>query len=157
MGAGKRAMSLLETVFAVGLFSVFCTAIVGVWAVHHQALSQSSNRLMGTFIAQQEINRCLALGYSALTPGNSTVQTAALDTVSHGVSSKSRFNFQTSVVEDADTLFRQVTVTVSWHEATGDKNLAYSTFLHKTAENIKVIANQQMSEKALETQAPPDK
>lgn len=143
---GKKGLSLLETVFAVGLFSTFAIAIAGVWSVHHSALSQSSNRLMATFIAQQEVNRAIALGYSNLSVGNSTTQTVSLDTKSHGVAGKSLFSYQTQIQEDPATHFRQVTVSVSWHEATGDKNLAYTTFLHQTAENIKVVANQKYAE-----------
>lgn len=62
----KSGFSLLEIVLGCVLFSTILVYMAGIWGIHARTIGQSRSRMIATFIAGQEVENCITVGYSGV-------------------------------------------------------------------------------------------
>ena len=62
----KSGFSLLEIILGCMLFSTVLVYLASVWGLHARTIGATRSRMIATFIAGQEVENCITVGYSGV-------------------------------------------------------------------------------------------
>lgn len=128
MARRRIGMTLMEVLFAVGIFVTVCTALVGVWITHFNAMDVAQNHLAATHIADSLLAEEAGLAFRAKSRSGATNVTRSVD----GVKTVYTYNWDIEVydttVDSPD--IKQVKVTVNWTEDNIKKSLTMVTCVY---------------------------
>ncbi len=62
----KRGFSLMEILLGSVIFATVIVYLAAIWGMHARTIGHARTRMLATFIAQQQIEYCLTLGYSGV-------------------------------------------------------------------------------------------
>lgn len=62
----KAGFSLLEIILGCMLFSTVLVYVASIWGLHARTVGQTRSRMIATFIAGQEVENCITVGYSGV-------------------------------------------------------------------------------------------
>ncbi len=114
---GERGVTLIESVVAIALLALSAASLGGL--LQQQMRSAASNHLadLANSLAAEELEEMRALPYAAMTAKARTVSQGAV-----------AFTVATQVLPNAPAKnMKKVTVTVTWNEPGGAKNVTIST------------------------------
>ncbi len=121
----RRGFSLLETVMAAFIFLTALALIAGVWPAYSRAAAKNAGYLAAMDIASQEIEVSIAQGYDGVGDRSGDV---VVTNIVEGQSVDRQFHYEVAVSDVTPTL-RDVTVTVTWTDLTGDQEIRFETLI----------------------------
>ncbi len=62
----KAGFSLLEIILGCMLFSTVLVYVASIWGLHARTVGATRSRMIATFIAGQEVENCITVGYSGV-------------------------------------------------------------------------------------------
>lgn len=135
-----RGHSLLEMIIASFAFAVVAIGVVAVWASHLRVMSRASGKLMGQFLAKQQMEECLAAGFDGVDTFHGIDEIVTLQETVRDAERISQYRSEVKVtprfsdpsLTDPDDLdLKEVVVTVSWRESGGKGQLVYTSLVAK--------------------------
>lgn len=112
-----RAVSLLEVVLATMLFTIVLVLSLGFWSTCSAMIARSRSRLMGTYVAQQMVERAQKAGFEDVDDmaGSGSFD---IEAKLRGRRANYRIGYTVTVV-DVDDDLKSVQVEVKWSESGG--------------------------------------
>ena len=143
----QRAFNLLEVVIASFIFSAVAVAFLGVWGLQVRSLEKSRHRLVASLLAEEYIEQSMSDGFerTPLTAAGEEPfeeelvmeterrdpRVASPDDENAWQTIEVKYRIQREVIafgDDADKL-KQVLVTVSWDDTSGNGKIVLETYL----------------------------
>ena len=62
----RVGFSLLEIIMGCMLFSTILIYLASIWGIHARTIGSTRSRMVATFIAGQEVENCITVGYSGV-------------------------------------------------------------------------------------------
>jgi prepilin-type N-terminal cleavage/methylation domain-containing protein len=135
-----KGLTLLEVVLATAIFSIIMVGTSGAWFMHQRAINSGSARTTASFLALQELNRCVATGYPNLPVITVTSPKMEFVNQQNGRSSKAVYQSTRTVQLDPVTKFKRVYVQVAWQEPRGAQSINYEVYLHPSNQGLSIAA-----------------
>ncbi len=110
---------------AAFIFLAALSLIAGVWPAYSRAAAKNAGYLAAMDIASQELEVSMAQGYDGVADRSGDVVVA---NIIEGQSVERQFHYDV-VVSDLSPTLRDVTVTVTWSDLTGDQEIRLETLL----------------------------
>ena len=123
----KRAFSLIESIVALSLILVVMIFVFNVFVITRKGIQLSENHANASTLGRSLLDEVRRAGFDkAVTTSGSQVFAGSSD----GNAFSQTVNW-TRNVQDVDTNKKIVWVVVSWHEASGDKQVVIETVIQK--------------------------
>lgn len=126
IGVKVRGVSLLEVVLATMLFTVVLVISLGFWSTCSAMIAKSRSRLMGTYVAQQMVERAQKAGFDEV---DEMAGSGAFDIQAklRGRPANYKIGYTVTVVKVDDDL-KSVQVEVKW---SGTGGIRIETFVSR--------------------------
>jgi prepilin-type N-terminal cleavage/methylation domain-containing protein len=136
----RRGFSLLEVLLGAILFSVMLVYMANIWGVHARTVGHTRARLVASFLAAQQLEECITVGYRGVDAlKDKENPTLPITTVIRGVERTVEYKYYVGVYEhDRPGLtgrLKVVLVRVQFNEDSkigGESEVVYRTILSDT-------------------------
>lgn len=125
----KRGFTIIEALIAIFLIVILLVSIFGMFASTRRSMQLSENHVKAAFFGQNLLENIRRFGFDNIspTPTTGTYTFAGLD---NGKPFSQLVNYSINVTNQ-DTDKKLVWVTLTWTEATGNKQVILETLLVK--------------------------
>lgn len=123
----SHGFTLIETLMSIGLIVVMISFLVSVFPTARKGLQLSENHMNAAFLGRSVIDGVRAAGFDSAASSTGSVAFTGTD---NGAPFSQTINYAVTVTS-VDTDQKQVVITLSWHEAMGDKQIVVETLMVK--------------------------
>ncbi|MCD6310608.1 MAG: hypothetical protein J7M18_07815 [Candidatus Eremiobacteraeota bacterium] len=126
----KRGFALAETLVVMVLIILLLLFIIILYSTTHRGLRLYENHVNAAFLGKSLLDDARKSGFDNILPavGNYT-----FNTVKDGKEASQTINYNLDV-QDIDTDKKLVWATMTWHEASGDKEVVLETIIVDTTD-----------------------
>lgn len=120
-----RGFSMIESLIAIALVLITGFALISLIPTARKGLQLSENRVNAAYLGRSMLDKTQSPGFANIVPLSGIFEYKG---VNNGAPFSQVFNYMTQV-QSVDTDKKQIWATVTWKEATGDKQMVIETIV----------------------------